>query len=225
MIVGLLAAIALAGGVWFVGDDWRINQIVVRNNSGVPVEAIKGASGLQGEHFQFVDLDAAAKAIDDLPGVEAAQITCRWEGRASCDIVIQPARPLAVWQSSRGNVWADYEGKVQQETEPLDARLILQVEEGDPPQIGGRLDERVLRALHELATVQPNVSRYLYSREYGLSYINEQGWRVRLGVAERDGVMDRKIRLARALREQLITREIKPSLLDVRFERAPYYIR
>jgi cell division septal protein FtsQ len=220
-VVGL----AVAGARWFMGDDWRINEIEVKNNMGVPVEAIIGASALHAEHFQFTDLDKAAKAIDDLPGVEAAQVTCTWNGHAACMILIQPARALAFWESPRGNLWSDYEGKVQRALDAVQAKLTIHVEEGEPPALTERVNPRLLRAMNELLAAQPNITHYLYSREYGLIWLNEDQWRVRLGDAPYDGVMSEKLKLARALRSQLKVHGVRPKVLDVRFVEAPYYIK
>lgn len=226
-VVIAAAAIALAvlGARWFIGDDWRINTLEVENNIGVPVEAIIGASALQGEHFQFADLDKAAKAIDDLPGVEAAQVTCTWSGQALCTILIQPARAMAFWESPRGNSWNDYEGRLQRALDAVQAKLTIYVEEGEPLALTERVNPRLLRAMNELLAAQPVVTRYAYSREYGLIWQNEDKWRVRLGDAPYDGVMSQKLKLARALHNQLKAQGVRPKVLDVRFVEAPYYIK
>lgn len=222
---GLLALIlAVVGARWYTGDDWRLNAFEVRNNTGVPVEAIIGASGLQGEHFQSADLNKAAAAIDDLPGVEAAQVTCTWEWRARCEILIQPARAMVFWESARGNVWNDYEGKVQRAMDAIPAKVTVFVEDGEPPALTERIDPRLLRALNELTALQPDVERYLYDAQYGLIWMDGERWRVRLGVADYDGAMSDKIKLARALRQQLEEQGVRVRVLDVRFVGAPYYI-
>lgn len=225
VVLAVLIASVAVGVRWFIGADWRIGDIQVQNNTGVPVEAIIGASGLQGEHFQFADLDKASKSVDELPGVEAVQITCRWEWRALCLITIQPARAMAVWQSQRGDVWNDYEGKVQRALDLVRAKLIIQIEEGAPPLTNERLDPRFLRALNELLVLQPSVTRYSYSPQFGLIWVNEQKWRVRLGDAPYAGAMSDKLKLARALRQQLVKQDVKVRELDVRFVEAPYYIQ
>lgn len=223
-VAGCIAALVF-GGQWYGGASWRIGQIEVKNNDGVPVEAIIGASGLQGEHFHFADLDAAAKAVNDLPGVEAALVMCRWEWRATCTITIQPARPMAIWQSRNGSVWNDYEGRIQVAPENLSARLFIRVEDDVLPPLGSRLDPRLLRALNELIAVQPDVTRYSYSSQFGLMWINDRKWRIRLGDAPYDGAMSDKLRLARTLQKQLIDRGVEARVLDVRFVEAPYYVR
>ncbi|PJF47832.1 MAG: hypothetical protein D6709_08045 [Chloroflexi bacterium] len=216
---------AMLGAQWYSGESWRIGDITVQNNDGVPVEAIIGASGLQGEHFHFANLDAAAKAVDDLPGVEAASVTCRWEWRVQCVITVQPARPMALWQSRDGQVWNDLEGRVQVARADMPAQLFIRVEDGALPPPGSRLNPRLLRALNELIAAQPNVTRYAYSSQFGLMWVNDRKWRVRLGDAPYDGAMSDKLRLARALQQQLVDKGIEARVLDVRFVEAPYYIR
>jgi hypothetical protein len=48
---------------------------------------------------------------------------------------------------------------------------------------------------------------------------------VRLGVAGYDGAMSDKLKLVRALRQQLAAQDVRVSVLDVRFPEAPYYIK
>lgn len=226
-VVALVLAIALVAGgaAWFFGDTWRINQIDVQNNTGVPVEAVIGASGLQGEHYLFIDLDKAAKQIDDLPGVEAARVTCKWQMKATCAVLIQPARAMALWESGYGNVWNDYEGKVQQATEGMTTKVRILVEDGAPPALDKPIDPQLLRAVNELIALQPDVTRYVYSRRVGLVWKVGDKLQIRLGVAGYDGAMSDKLKLVRALRQQLAAQDVMVSVLDVRFAEAPYYIK
>lgn len=226
VVAGVLALALAAGGVaWFFGGDWRVDQIDVQNNTGVPVEAVIAASSLQGEHYMFIDLDKAAKQIDDLPGVEAARVTCQWSMKASCSVLIQPARAMALWESGRGNVWNDYEGRVQQATEGMQTKVRILIEDGTPPALDKPINPQLLRAVNELIALQPEVTRYVYSNEYGLIWKAGDDLQVRLGVAGYDGAMSDKLKMARALRQQLAAQKVNVSTLDVRFPEAPYYIK
>lgn len=221
----LVVVMAAGGGAWFLGDTWRINQIDVQNNTGVPVEAILAASELQGEHYLFIDLDKAAKQIDDLPGVEAARVTCQWQFKAACSVLIQPARAMALWESGYGNVWNDYEGKVQQATAGMTPPVRILVEDGTPPALDKPINPQLLRAVNELIALQPDVTRYTYSQRYGLIWKAGDKLQIRLGVAGYDGAMSDKLKLVRALRQQLAAQKENVSVLDVRFPEAPYYIK
>ena len=223
--LALVLVMAACGGAWFLGDSWRINQIDVQNNTGVPVEAIIAASELQGEHYLFIDLDKAARQIDDLPGVEAARVNCQWQFKATCAVLIQPARAMALWESGYGNVWNDYEGRVQQATAGMTTKVRVLVEDGAPPALDKPIDPQLLRAVNELIALQPDVTRYVYSRQYGLIQKIDDTLQIRLGVAGYDGAMSDKLKLVRALRQQLAAQAEDVSILDVRFPEAPYYIK
>lgn len=225
MALVLVVALAAGGAAWFFGEGWRINQIDVQNNTGVPVEAIMAASGLQGEHYLFIDLDKAARQIDDLPGVEAARVTCKWQMQATCAVLIQPARAMALWESGYGNVWNDYEGKVQQATDGMTTKVRILVEDGRPPALDKSIDPQLLRAVNELIALQPDVTRYVYSQRYGLVWKVGDKLQIRLGVAGYDGAMSDKLKLVRGLRQQLAAQDAKVSVLDVRFPEAPYYVK
>jgi cell division septal protein FtsQ len=226
-VVALIAALAL-GARWFMGDAFIIAAETIRvdNNQGVPPAQIIGASGLAGEHFAFVDLNAAARRIDDLPGVDAAEVTCRWEGTASCVIVVQVSQALALWETPQGLVWIDRSGKVQQALGDMPASLRLRSEAQDSagPQIGQTIEPALLRTLTELADSQPAARLYVVSARYGITYAEEGGWRVRLGWSERDGDMAEKVMLARLLRAQLAGDKLAPGVIDVRYVEAPYYV-
>jgi cell division septal protein FtsQ len=228
-LIGMLAiaVFALIAVAWFNGPAWRVETINVRNNEGVPVEQIIGASGLQGEHYQFVDLQGAAGRIDELPGVEGAEVTCSWFWTTSCQITVQPAQPLALIQSAARNinVWTDFEGKVQRAPQQMNARLQVRMEDGEPPPIGVPLDPELLRALTELSANPAGATRLLYSQTYGLMVENERGVRYRLGVAESEGAILEKLRLANTLAEQLGSKGVQPRIIDVRYLKAPYYVK
>jgi cell division septal protein FtsQ len=210
--------------LWLVGDDFRIHDIQVQNNQGVPVAQIIGVSSLQSEHVLTVDLDAAAQRVDDLPGVDAVRITCTW--RASCTILVQVSQALALWQGSGDmKVWVDRQGQVQRAVDAVNASLNIRTEDGDLPAIGTPMNTRLLRALNELVVLQPKTTRYQYSSEYGLMYTDARGWKVRLGVAGYDGAMREKLELVKQLSDLLTAKKTTPRVLDVRYSAAPYYMK
>ncbi|MCS7060073.1 MAG: hypothetical protein RMN25_02815 [Anaerolineae bacterium] len=226
--LGLLIMVVVASGaVWFSGQAFLITaeNVHVANNAGVSPAQIVGASGLAGEHFAFVDLNAAAKRVDDLPGIDAAEVSCTWLGSVSCLIIVQTAQALALWETPRGLLWIDRNGIVQQALGEIPAALRVRSETQDSaaPEAGQVIAPALLRALSELADLQTDTKLYLYSARYGI-ISNEAGWRIRLGLAERDGEMREKIILARQLREQLTADGLPAGVIDVRFVEAPYYV-
>jgi|GEM_PF-1317063 len=229
VVLIVLGGAAFVGVNWFMGSAWRVHAIAVRYNSSVPIDRILAASGLQGEHTQMVDLDAAAQRINDLPGIEGVRMMCAWSGE--CDIAIREAAPIAVWQTSERKVWVDGERKVQQLAPSGAAQagarapIAVQVEAGELPSIETPLDARLMRALTELQTVQPAVKQYFYTPEYGLMFNTAHGWRVRLGVSDYDGAMTDKLATLTKLEALLLTRGTAVRVVDVRFPQTPYYLQ
>ena len=226
MAVGALAVFAAAGVHWFMGDAFRIApaMLQVRNSENVPKERLIAASGLLGEHVLLVDLDAAAARVDDQAGVDAVRITCHWNGRASCDILVKTSNALAVLQTADGPVWIDAAGKVQQAMGDLPAGLRVKVEGRDAPKPGSAVDGRLVSTLLELKHIQPEVAQYGYSPAFGVTWTDPQGWKIRLGYAERPGEMREKLELKRRLQAELSAAQTTPGVIDVRYVDAPYYI-
>jgi cell division septal protein FtsQ len=225
LIVGvLLVALLVLFVVWFLGEDFRVHDILVQNNQGVPVQQIKGASGLMSEHILFVDLNTAAKRIEALPGVNAAQVSCTW--KIGCEILVQPSIGIAMWQSttdSANKVWSDEQGRVQKALGETPVKVNIKVEDGSTPVLGAPIDDKLSRAIKELLVIQPTVTRYSYTSQYGLMFTDSHGWKVRLGVAEHDGIMRDKLTLMKEISDQLTVKKLTPKVIDVRFVEAPFY--
>jgi hypothetical protein len=228
--LGVAAMLAVIGVRWFTGPDFLIapERIRVENNAGIPAGTIMAVSGLVDEHVLFADVAAAAERLNAAPGIDAAEVSCEWSGQAACRILVKVSLALAVWQGPAGVVWVDGGGRVQVGTgeAPGDVPGAVQVraEPGDMPEPGTRVASDLLRALGELHDLQPSTQPYSYSARYGLMYTDERGWRIRLGVAERDGDIGRKLALVKQLRDQLNARGTSPGTIDARYLDAPYYL-
>lgn len=226
MLAVLLLGMAVIVLVWFFGDEFRIHNIQVQNNQAVPAPQIISSSGLYDAHILFADMEAAATRVSQVSGVDAVRLTCAW--RSGCIILVQTSPPLALWQSAANpdvSVWSDRLGHVQMASENVKSKLSIRVEEGKLPEPESVLDEQLLRALHEMIALQPQTTRYTYSNEYGLAMTDSHGWKVRLGVAEYDGAMKLKLEILNQLGDQLVKKNIKPRVVDVRYITAPYYVK
>ncbi len=225
VMAALMCVLLAALAVWSLGDDFHIKDVQVQNNQGVPAAQIIAASGLLGEHWWFADLNAAAKRVGELPGVQSSRITCVWQN--GCTILVQPAPALASWRNIDGSpeVWVDQQGKVQRALNDVPATLTVVQESGESPVLGTPLNDSLLRALKELVALQPGVARYTYTAQYGLIFTDARGWKVRLGVADYDGEMGEKLRLVGQISGQLAARNLSARVLDVRYVDAPYYVK
>ena len=222
----LLCAVTAVLITWLMGDDFRIHSITVENNQAVPATQIMGASGLTDEYILFADLTAAARRVQALPGISASKITCVW--REGCVILVQPSPAVAVWQSATDNtdkMWSDGQGKVQKALGDVKAQLNIQVEDGSLPTLGAPIDDQLSNSLNQLLALQPGVTNYEYSKQYGLMFADARGMQIRLGVAAHEGDMRDKLVLVKQISDQLAAQKIAPQIIDVRYMGAPYYIK
>ena len=235
--VQIVVLLALAGGLFFgtrflLSERFIVRKLNVLGNGGVSAGQIQQAAGLTGEHVLLLNvspnaLQEAAGRVQKVAGVDKAQIGCAVEPQAECNVVIQPAPPLALFKASTGQMWVDREGRVQRAYEGMTAALALRVEDpASQPVFGTQLPRFVVRAMEEVA-LQPdlNTTDMTYSKEYGITLIAApRNQRVRLGVAERDGIIAEKLALAQRVRTALATQGKYPRIIDVRFLEAPFYV-
>ena len=233
----IVVLLALVGGLFFgtrflLSERFAIREMNVLGNGGVSVGQIQQAAGLVGQHVLLInvsptELQDAADRVRRVPGVDKAQIGCIVDPQAECTVIIQPAPPLAIFKSSTGLMWMDREGRVQRAYEDMNAALMLRVEDpSSQPGFGTQLPRFVVRAMEEMA-LQADLagSEMTYSKEYGLTLITPQrNQRVRLGIAERDGIMAEKLALSQKLRSSLASLGKYPRIIDVRFLEAPFYV-
>ncbi|MCS7325572.1 MAG: hypothetical protein RMJ86_08790 [Anaerolineae bacterium] len=224
LILVVLVCALWMSAQWLLGEAWHIREVRVRNNGGVPVEAIIAASGLLRKHFLAHDAQRAAEAVETLNGVVAAEVACRWNGHAWCEITVQPSRPLALWEGQRRRVWNDAEGYVQVAEGEVNAPLRLRADDAAIPAPATQLPPDLLRALLELSELQPEVKVYDYSAHFGIIWTPDGMQRVRLGVAEYEGAMRDKLRAAQEMLRHVRARGLRPLVIDVRFPDAPYYV-
>ncbi|MBX7212974.1 MAG: hypothetical protein K1X39_03065 [Thermoflexales bacterium] len=223
--VVLLAFVVLVGGGGFLGSDqFRVREARVEGNEGIAAQGILAASGVMGEHWLLLDLNASARRVQSLPGIDAANITCEWQ--KPCLILVKVSQALARLDGPDGTMWLDATGRAQRTWDNARARTIVRLEDGATlPRDGGSVDPALTLSLTELAAALPNVSQYTYSAKEGLSFVNERNTRVKLGTSTTAGEMRERAGLAELLKEQLIARNIQPKVIDVHIVDAPFYVR
>ncbi len=96
------------------------------------------------------------------------------------------------------------------------------LEEERSDRVQGNLDEQVRVALAELWESGRDLpTAFRYTPEQGLSFVDKHGWRIVVGqgpgMACRLQVMERLV-------AHLVSREVTPRFVDVRFPEAPYYV-
>jgi hypothetical protein len=204
---------------WLVtADVFYVSGLNVKGSGRVSEAELLVASGLSGIHIFWADADAAAQGIEALPDVESAQVQCRLP--AKCTVTLAEARSLLVWRQGDAQVWIGADGQVLPARGDLPHGIVVDAVGSTALRPGDRVDPGLVEGVLELDRLLPNVQEYQYSEDHGLSFRNDRGWEIRLGIGPE---METRLGLAQAFEEYFQSQGITPSFLDLRFPEAPYY--
>lgn len=212
---GLLALWAIAGGILLLHDAFY-TRLDVAGAQALPPEALAAASGIDGLHIFWVDPEEAAAAVRQrFPGVQRAEVRCRWP--AFCTLFVVEGRVPWEWVSGDLRLILDESGRAE-EGGSTAAQRRLEVY-GLPPLVPGqRVDPWLWTRMQALAQAFPEISAFRYEAGRGFSFMDPAGWPVWLGEF---GSMASRARVWRALREILIAQGQRPAYLDLRVPEAP----
>lgn len=219
MISALLLVVAGWLLYWFSNADvFYTRGLQVTGNERVPEAELMAISGLEGVNIFWVDTYAVEQVIEALPDIVSADVRCSLPADCVIDLAERPA--LFVWRQGDAQVWIAPDGMVLPARGDLPDALVLNAVGSTALKPGDNLDLTLVAAVEELERLQPDVRRYEYSDQYGLSFRNPSDWLIRLG----DGrEIVTKLNLVQALTDYLSSQDIAPAFVDVRFPEAPYY--
>lgn len=229
-VVRAVAAVALAvmivvgGGAFLVSDVFKVREGRVEGNEGLPAQGILAASGVMGQHWFLLNLDQSARSVKDLPGIDAANIRCEWQ--KECVVLVKVTQALARLDAPGATMWVDQSGRAQKTWDNARARVVVKLDDKALlPADGMAFDPGILSNLRELLEAQPDITQYAYTKADGFWFVNDRNWKVQIGTSGRAGAMIERSRMAQTLRDQLVSRNIQPKLIDVRVIEAPYYVK
>jgi hypothetical protein len=220
----------VAGGLalWLTWDArFYVYDVETAGARRVSHEEIFEASQLMGLHILWARPAAIeAQILDTFPSLEGVEVICSLP--SNCSIAVVERQPRVLWNELGELWWIDGEGaifSVQDGATGLegtnDAAGRWLVTGPLPRSDKGHLDERVRVALNELWTSGEEVpTRFDYTAEHGLSFVDEHGWRVIMG---QGSGMGERLRILALMTAHLQSRGLTPRFVDVRFPEAPYY--
>jgi len=221
VVVGSLA-------LWLTLDSrFYVYEARIEGARSLTREEVFGASGLNGLHILWArPASIESQILEGLPRVERAEASCRMP--SSCSISIVERRPRVLWDENGERWWIDDEGTIFAHADELPQGDALAQESGQwsvtgplPRAADGNLDPQVRVALEELwESGQDLPGVFLFSPDQGLSFVDERGWRVVVGVGSG---MERRLRVLEDMTAHLASAQVTPRFVDVRFPEAPYY--
>lgn len=220
----LVFMVVVGGGAFLASDVFKVREGRVDGNEGLPAQGILAASGIMGQHWFLLNLDQSAQSVRELPGIDAANIRCEWQ--KECVVLVKVTEALARLDAPGATMWVDQTGRAQKTWDNARARVVVKLDDKALlPADGKELDPGILSNLRELLEAQPDVTQYAYTKADGFWFVNDRSWKVQIGSSGRAGAMIERSRMAQTLRDQLVSRNIQPKLIDVRVIEAPYYVK
>lgn len=180
---------------------------------------VVAASGLEGLHVAWVQPEQVARMIlKRLPDLRAAQVACELPAR--CTIAVEERQPLFVWRQGDTGAWIDA-GGVAFTMHGTAGLPVVDMPPGLAPLPGTQVDRDLVAGVQALREALPELTALRYTTERGLEFSDPAGgWPVYLGSGP---AMETRVAVWRALSDDLARRGVRPTFVDVRYARAPYY--
>ncbi len=186
-------------------------------------EAVWRAAGIpDGLSVFFIRTDRMAQALKALPEVKDARVTLRIPNRLTIALTERAVR--AAWIQAGATWWVDETGHVLAQVQgeiPADA-LRIQSMVSAPLQQGNDVSAAAVRAALRYHALMPEIIRFRYAEDTGLSLVMPEGWPVHVGD---DSDCALKIARLSALVTHFAERGIRPVYVDLRAPDAPAYRR
>jgi cell division septal protein FtsQ len=147
-------------------------------------------------------------------------------------------RPVLAWTQDGRTLWVDAEGVtfpvrgevgelIHVEAESLPASPPVMVEEGEESEAAPAkpaaftLPTTLVEAIQEVKEEAPENTSLLYSNRHGLGWKDSRGWQAYFGTDIQD--MDAKLKVYKALVQELRSEDIQPVMISVEHLHAPFY--
>ena len=216
----LLLAIALAFLIAyvFVSDAFYVYGAIVRGNSVVSPEEIYGLSEVDGYSIFFIESRQVEAAIHTLPDIRDVKVQLGLPSELIVEVEERQAEVM--WETGQERYGVDEEGRILSLPEGVDPSISVRDLDGTPRRPGQHVDPQIIAAASRFSTLLPGVRDFDYSQQYGLSLMDEHGWRIHLGNGED---AESKVATMTALVHRLASQGAAVEFIDLRFQESPFY--
>lgn len=217
-IISLLLLLVLA--VFFITPVFYIHSISIAGLKYMTKEEIFALTGVADMHILWVDPAEVRRNILRSPTIADAQVTLSWPP-TMVQVVVQEREPALVWEQSGVNTWVDVQGRVMNQREDRPDLLVIQSDVNDGPLSPNVVvDLDVVTGALQLKAIAPALTVLRYDPIKGLGYQDQRGWQTWFGTGTN---MPERIRIYNAIVNNLISRGIQPSEINVVNPDAPFY--
>lgn len=214
LAIGLVSLIAYV----FISDAFYVYDTTTVGNALVSADEIYPNSGVEGYSIFFIDPDQVEKNISSLPDIAEANVKVSLPNKMFVEV--QERQPRAIWQTGQERYGVDEKGAILHLRGEVEPGIVIADLDATPHRPGDHIDPGLIAAAERYKTLLPQVTRFDYSQRYGLSLVDEHGWRIYLGDGES---ADIKVAIMKALVQRLESQGTTVEFIDLRCERTPYY--
>jgi cell division septal protein FtsQ len=205
----------------FSSPRYFINSINLSGVQYIHGEEIYEASGVDNLNIFWVNADEIQKNVEAIPGIKSVELEVRWPNQVF--IAISENTPVLAWSQGGQTMWVDQEGVIFPARAELPELLPIVVDDATTvPTPDQRVPAAAIQAAMELKQLRNNIEMLHYDAINGLSYQDGRSWRGYFGVGTG---MDVKLKVYETLVENLLSRGIQPSIVNVVDADAPFYRR
>lgn len=218
-----LLVLTLWGG-WRVlsGPTFWVEAASVEGNELLGASLIRSLARVEDRPAFLVDPAAAEAHLLGQPEIAEAEVTVGWPNRVHIRVVER--QPKVAWEDGGRTWWLSSDGVafLAREDRPglmriVSEKPVLAIQE-DP--LAPAVAPQLLVAASVLQAQLPEATYLVYDPDHGLGIDDPGGWRAYFGV---DGDMVTKVRLYRAITRDLAERGVRPAMISVEIQDAPYY--
>ncbi|RMG96692.1 MAG: FtsQ-type POTRA domain-containing protein [Chloroflexi bacterium] len=201
-------------------DQFYLRVIPVEGAIAIQPGDIIAASGLAGVHIFAADPIQAAHNVAELPGVVSARVSLSWPNEVS--IQVEEETPVAIWQEGEKTFWITEDGRLIDAPAPSAGLLVIESETAGETAVPTMhfIPQEILAGALQLRELLPNLNRLNYRPSTGLSYQDDRGWQVYMGVGTN---MPQKLAIYETIVEDLLARGLTPIYISVSNQEKPYY--
>jgi cell division protein FtsQ len=219
-----LAVVMVLGAVLFhflSSPRYFVSAINLSGSQYIPGEELYRESGVDNLNIFWIDPQAIRENVEAIPGIKTAQVEVRWPNQVY--IAVVENEPVLAWSQSGQMWWVDRDGVPFPTRGEIPGLLPIVVDDADYPLTAeSRIPTDAIQGALMLKELRNNIELLHYDAVNGLSYQDGRSWRGYFGVG---ADMDTKLQVYETLIENLLSRGIHPSTVNVVNEDAPYYRR
>lgn len=223
MIVG---ACALLLYFLLFSTSFTVSAAELRGAQRLDANAINTALHISGTSIFSVNPDEMLATLrEQFPELEKVSVGVGFP--AAVVVLVKERQPVLAWQQAGLTVWIDATGVAFTPQETSEVVVTVTALEAPPPltpDIYGRhqlIRPEMVSAIQVLSQIAPQGAPLIYDSELGFGWTDPGGWLAFFGQDGSDIVQ--RMAIYRSILNELVTRNLTPTLISVAQLHAPYY--